>query len=139
MRVTTTRINQSISKKNKFKLDLSLPRKQLLLGKYWVRVKLDFGKVRNKQDFMRDGELPTVEYPDKHTVRYSWSKPNPYFLTALAGPLVAALRPEREELRNDWRLDQAMAFALLFGGRPTGLLVCAFTNWTTLAFGKMKA
>ncbi len=34
-----------------------------------------------------DGESPVVEYLDKYTVRYSWSKPNPYFLTALAGAL----------------------------------------------------
>ncbi len=32
-----------------------------------------------------DGEAPTVEFPDAHTVRYSWSQPNPYFLPALAG------------------------------------------------------
>jgi len=32
-----------------------------------------------------DGEMPTIEYPDDHTVRYSWSKPNPLFLPALAG------------------------------------------------------
>lgn len=32
-----------------------------------------------------DGELPQVEFPDPHTVRYSWSRPNPYFLPALAG------------------------------------------------------
>jgi peptide/nickel transport system substrate-binding protein len=31
-----------------------------------------------------DGEKPTVEFPDEHTVVYSWSKPNPYFLPALA-------------------------------------------------------
>ncbi len=31
-----------------------------------------------------DGEAPTVEFPDETTVRYSWSKPNPFFLTALA-------------------------------------------------------
>jgi peptide/nickel transport system substrate-binding protein len=33
-----------------------------------------------------DGELPKVEYPDELTVRYSWSKPNPFFLPSLAGP-----------------------------------------------------
>jgi len=33
-----------------------------------------------------DGQLPHVEYPDDYTVRYSWALPNPYFLTALAGP-----------------------------------------------------
>ena len=31
-----------------------------------------------------DGELPKVDFPDAHTVRYSWSVPNPYFLSALA-------------------------------------------------------
>ena len=31
-------------------------------------------------------ELPTVLYPDAHTVIYRWSKPNPYFLTELAAP-----------------------------------------------------
>lgn len=31
-----------------------------------------------------EGELPKVEYPDPLTVRYSWSKPNPEFLPALA-------------------------------------------------------
>ena len=33
-----------------------------------------------------DGEAPKVEFPDALTVRYSWSKPNPEFLPALAGP-----------------------------------------------------
>ncbi len=32
-----------------------------------------------------DGELPEVTFPDKLTIRYSWSKPNPLFLPALAG------------------------------------------------------
>lgn len=32
-----------------------------------------------------DGELPTVTIIDPITVRYSWSKPNPAFLPALAG------------------------------------------------------
>jgi peptide/nickel transport system substrate-binding protein len=32
-----------------------------------------------------DGEPPVVEFPDPLTVRYSWSKPNPFFLPALAG------------------------------------------------------
>ena len=31
-----------------------------------------------------DGEQPMVEFPDPLTVRYSWSKPNPFFLPALA-------------------------------------------------------
>ncbi|MGU9958334.1 MAG: ABC transporter substrate-binding protein [Arenicellales bacterium WSBS_2016_MAG_OTU3] len=32
-----------------------------------------------------DGERPQVDIVDEVTVRYSWSKPNPYFLPALAG------------------------------------------------------
>jgi peptide/nickel transport system substrate-binding protein len=32
-----------------------------------------------------DGEAPKVEFLDASTVRYSWSKPNPFFLPALAG------------------------------------------------------
>jgi peptide/nickel transport system substrate-binding protein len=36
-------------------------------------------------DLLLDGEAPKVEYPDKQTVRYSWSKPNPDFLPRMAG------------------------------------------------------
>ena len=32
-----------------------------------------------------DGEAPQVEFLDALTVRYSWAKPNPFFLPALAG------------------------------------------------------
>ncbi|WP_455373699.1 ABC transporter substrate-binding protein [Limibacillus halophilus] len=34
-----------------------------------------------------DEERPVVEFPDAYTVRYSWSKPNPFFLPALAQAL----------------------------------------------------
>ena len=39
-------------------------------------------------------ELPTVEIVDARTVRYSWSKPNPHFLPALAAarPLATSAR-----------------------------------------------
>lgn len=33
-----------------------------------------------------DDELPTFEVIDETTVRYTWSKPNPFFIPALAGP-----------------------------------------------------
>lgn len=33
-----------------------------------------------------DGELPTFEVIDPLTVRYTWSKPNPFFLSKLAAP-----------------------------------------------------
>jgi peptide/nickel transport system substrate-binding protein len=35
-------------------------------------------------DLYVDGELAKVDFPDELTVRYSWSKPNPFFLPALA-------------------------------------------------------
>jgi peptide/nickel transport system substrate-binding protein len=40
-----------------------------------------------------DGELPKVEIVDDTTIRYSWSKPNPFFLPSLAGaaPITLAL------------------------------------------------
>ncbi len=40
-----------------------------------------------------DGELPTFEVLDPQTVRYTWSKPNPFFLPALAAaaPLYIAM------------------------------------------------
>jgi peptide/nickel transport system substrate-binding protein len=33
-----------------------------------------------------DGQLPKVEILDERTIRYSWEKPNPFFLPSLAGP-----------------------------------------------------
>ena len=45
---------------------------------------------------MVDGELPKVEIIDETTVRYSWSKPNPQFLPALAAPSpLYIFRPSR--------------------------------------------
>lgn len=41
-----------------------------------------FGPEKN---LLIEGELPEVSFPDALTVRYAWSKPNPYFLPALAG------------------------------------------------------
>ncbi len=38
------------------------------------------------REMMVNGEQPKFEILDSHTVRYSWSKPNPEFLPALAGP-----------------------------------------------------
>jgi peptide/nickel transport system substrate-binding protein len=38
------------------------------------------------QRLLVEGEPPRVEFPDALTVRFAWSRPNPYFLPALAGP-----------------------------------------------------
>jgi peptide/nickel transport system substrate-binding protein len=37
------------------------------------------------KDMLVDGEKPQVEVIDAQTIRYRWTKPNPFFLTALAG------------------------------------------------------
>ena len=54
---------------------------------YWEDIALnpELSKGGPNKLLLVDGELPRVEYPDKYTVRYSWSNPNPYFLPALAG------------------------------------------------------
>lgn len=36
--------------------------------------------------FLVEGKPPRVEYPDPRTVRYTWDRPNPMFLPALAAP-----------------------------------------------------
>ena len=36
--------------------------------------------------FMVDGKPPQVEFPDARTVRFTWPRPNPMFLPALAAP-----------------------------------------------------
>ncbi|MCB1741659.1 MAG: ABC transporter substrate-binding protein [Gammaproteobacteria bacterium] len=38
------------------------------------------------QELLIDGEPPVFEVLDTYTVRYTWSRPNPFFLPALAGP-----------------------------------------------------
>lgn len=38
------------------------------------------------QALLVDGKRPEVTFIDKHTIRFAWEKPNPYFLPALAGP-----------------------------------------------------
>ncbi len=75
-----------------------------------------------------DDELPEVEVLDELTVRYSWSKPNPFFLPALAGalPLVIQmpahyLKPLHEhhadpdELAAQVRATGSRDWAQLFG------------------------
>ena len=37
------------------------------------------------QVLLADGRPPQVTFPDAHTVRFEWDRPNPYFLPALAG------------------------------------------------------
>ncbi|MDQ3559154.1 MAG: ABC transporter substrate-binding protein [Pseudomonadota bacterium] len=56
--------------------------------RYWwedVANDPEMSKFGPPVELLVDGEKPVVEFPDAVTVRYSWSKPNPYFLPALAG------------------------------------------------------
>lgn len=56
--------------------------------RYWwedVAMNPELSPVGPPIDLIVDGEPPTVEIIDALTVRYSWSKPNPGFLPALAG------------------------------------------------------
>ena len=54
---------------------------------YWEDIanNPELSKSGPPRELVIDGQLPVVEFPDAHTVRYSWPSPNPYFLTALAG------------------------------------------------------
>jgi peptide/nickel transport system substrate-binding protein len=53
---------------------------------YWEDVANDpeMSRFGPPSELLVEGERPLVEFPDATTVRYSWSKPNPYFLPALA-------------------------------------------------------
>jgi peptide/nickel transport system substrate-binding protein len=56
--------------------------------RYWwqdMATNQKLSPVGPPRDLVVEDELPTVEVLDERTVRYSWSKPNPFFLPALAG------------------------------------------------------
>ncbi len=55
---------------------------------YWENVALNdlLAPFGPPPVFRVDGELPQFEVIDERTVRYTWSKPNPTFLTRLAAP-----------------------------------------------------
>jgi peptide/nickel transport system substrate-binding protein len=46
----------------------------------------ELGREAMPHEMMVDGELPSFEVLDAHTVRYTWKTRNPTFLPALAGP-----------------------------------------------------
>ena len=54
---------------------------------YWEDIVSDpeMSRFGAPQELLVEGEKPIVTFPDETTVVYSWSKPNPYFLPALAG------------------------------------------------------
>jgi peptide/nickel transport system substrate-binding protein len=80
-----------------------------------------------------DGEKPKVEFPDEYTVRYSWSKPNPYFLPALAGAQpIEIFRPARylKQFHAKYAgLDKVEAMAQEAGER----------NWVSLLYSKDRS
>ncbi len=55
---------------------------------YWEDVanNKDLSPFGPTQALMIEGKPPQVEIINKTTIRYSWHKPNPFFLPALAGP-----------------------------------------------------
>jgi peptide/nickel transport system substrate-binding protein len=54
---------------------------------YWEDIANDaeMSRFGPPAELLVEGEKPVVEFPDQHTIRYTWPKPNPYFLPALAG------------------------------------------------------
>src|SRR5262249_29113603 len=73
-----------------------------------------------------DGEPPKVEIVDEPTVRYSWSKPNPQFLPALAGPSPLYIyRPSHylKKFHAKYADPKALADQLEASGQP---------NWAAL-------
>ena len=55
---------------------------------FWIDMVGDptLGREAVPHEMMVDGELPSFEVLDTHTVRYTWKVRNPMFLPALAGP-----------------------------------------------------
>jgi peptide/nickel transport system substrate-binding protein len=60
----------------------------------------DLGAGQLHEALMVGDEKPKVEFPDALTVRFSWSKPNPRFLPALAGPSPLYIYRPRHFLRR---------------------------------------
>ncbi|WP_062212605.1 ABC transporter substrate-binding protein [Aureimonas sp. AU12] len=56
---------------------------------YWEDVVNDpkLGKNGLPRELLVDGEGPRVSFPDDVTIRYEWTKPNPFFLPAMARSL----------------------------------------------------
>ena len=57
--------------------------------RYWwedMVTDAEVSKAGPPVEMLVDGEKPTFEVIDETTVRYTWSKPNPFFLPAIAGP-----------------------------------------------------
>jgi peptide/nickel transport system substrate-binding protein len=85
------------------------------------------------KELLVDGEKPTVEFPDEYTVRYSWTKPNPYFLPALA-----AAQPV-EIFRPSHYLKQ---FHATYAGLETVEKMAADAgerNWVSLLYSKDRS
>ena len=61
----------------------SPPRISASTGRTW-RTTPEVSRFGPPKELLVDGEKPVVEFPDALTVRYTWSKPNSYFLPALA-------------------------------------------------------
>jgi peptide/nickel transport system substrate-binding protein len=85
------------------------------------------------KELLVDGEKPKVEIIDEQTVRYSWSKPNPYFM-----PAMAAAQPV-EIFRPSHYLKQ---FHATYAGLETVEKMAADAgerNWVSLLYSKDRS
>lgn len=102
---------------------------------YWEDMgnDMEVSRFGPPKELLVDGERPTVEFPDEVTVRYSWSKPNPYFLPALAGAQpVEIFRPAHYLKQFHARymgLEKVEAMAAEAGER----------NWVSLLYSKDRS
>ena len=60
----------------------------------------DLSRFGPPKEMLVDGELPQVEITNTTTIRYRWSKPNPYFLPALAAARPLYLYRASHYLKN---------------------------------------
>ncbi len=102
---------------------------------YWEDMadNADVSRFGPPKALLVDGEKPKVEFPDAYTVRYSWSKPNPYFLPALAGAQpIEIFRPAHylKQFHAQYAgLEKVEAMAQAAGER----------NWVSLLYSKDRS
>ena len=85
---------------------------------YWEDVANDreLSPTGPPRDMIVDGEPPKFEVLDETTVRYTWSKPNPHFLPALAGTAPLFIyRPAHYLKRFHKKYNPAIALAIAAG------------------------
>ncbi|MCP8939208.1 ABC transporter substrate-binding protein [Alsobacter sp. SYSU M60028] len=69
---------------------------------YWEEIALnkELSPTGPPETFLVEGKLPKIEILDEQRIRYSWDKPNPRFLPALAQPRPLTLFSPHQYLRQ---------------------------------------